>query len=216
MNFVFLVEDQSGKKMLENLIPSIIGEQHTFKLHAYKGIGHLPKNLKSQTDVNKRILLDQLPRLLRGYGKTFSNYPSNYPVVLFVVCDLDDNCLKSFRQVLIDVLNSCYPKPDTQFCFAIEEGESWFLGDLSAIKRAYPDAIDKILNQYHNDSICDTWELLADAIYPGGSIKLKERGYQAVGKEKSEWAERITQYMDINNNKSPSFCYFRDKIRKLI
>ena len=216
MHFVFLIEDQSGKKMLENLIPSIIGEQHSFKLHSYKGIGHLPKNLKSQTDVNKRILLDQLPRLLRGFGNTFSNYPSNYPVVLFVVCDLDDNCLKMFRQDLINVLNSCYPKPETQFCFAIEEGEAWFLGDLAAIRKAYPDAKSSELNRYQNDSICDTWELLADAICPGGSKKLKEEGWQAVGKKKSEWAERITPNMDINNNKSPSFCYFRDKIRKLM
>ena len=77
-----------------------------------------------------------------------------------------------------------------------------------------PKAVNLI--GYQNDSICDTWELLADAIYPGGSKKLKEEGWQAVGKKKLEWAERITPNMDINNNKSPSFCYFRDKLRKLI
>jgi len=38
-------------------------------VRAYKGIGRLPKNLKGTSDPSKRILLDQLPKLLRGYGK---------------------------------------------------------------------------------------------------------------------------------------------------
>lgn len=75
MHFEVLVEDQSGKKALDILIPKIIGDQHSFEVHAYKGIGHIPRNLKSGTEANKRILLDRLPSLLRGYGKTFADYP---------------------------------------------------------------------------------------------------------------------------------------------
>ena len=66
MHFEILVEDQSGKTMLDLLIPKIIGDQHTFKVHPYKGIGKIPKNLTSSTDARRRILLDQLPRLLKG------------------------------------------------------------------------------------------------------------------------------------------------------
>ena len=65
-------EDQSGKKALDILVPKIIGHNHTFLVHPYKGIGRLPKNLKVTSDISKRILLDQLPKLLRGYGKTFA------------------------------------------------------------------------------------------------------------------------------------------------
>ena len=216
MHFEILVEDLSGKTTIEVLNPKVIGEDHTCRVISYRGIGRIPRDLKSHTDIQNRILLDRLPNLLKGYGETYSNNPAKHSTVLIIVCDLDKKCLKDFRQKLLDVMNECNPEIETRFCIAVEEGEAWFLGDLAAIRKAYTKAKSSILNQYQNDSICDTWELLADAICPGGSKKLKEEGWQAVGKKKSEWAERITPNMDINNNKSPSFCYFRDKIRKLM
>lgn len=215
MHFEILVEDQSGKKALEILVPKIIGEQHTYGIYPYKGIGRMPKNLHSSTDASKRILLEQLPRLLRGYGKTFAGYPKNYPAVVILVCDLDDKCLKVFRQELFAILETCNPKPETSFCIAIEEGEAWFFGDIPAIKMAYPHAKVAVLNAYENDSICGTWERLADAVFPGGSKVLSTNGWQAIGAEKSAWSEKITPYMDIDNNESPSFCYFREKMREL-
>lgn len=215
MHFEILVEDLSGKKMLEILVPKIIDSDHTFKVHPYKGIGHIPKNLAAVGDANKRILLDQLPRLLRGYGKTFDNYPADYPAAVVLVCDLDDKCLKAFRQELFTILNSCNPQPETRFCIAIEEGEAWFLGDIPAVKSAYPKAKDTVLNAYVNDSICGTWERLADAVYNGGSATLSAKGWQAVGAEKSQWAEKISPCMDVANNVSPSFVYFRHKLLEL-
>ncbi len=38
-----------------------------------KGLGHFPKNLKGVTNPSQRILLDRLPRILRGYGRSFQN-----------------------------------------------------------------------------------------------------------------------------------------------
>ena len=216
MHFEVLVEDQSGEKALKILMPKITGDQHTFCFHFYKGIGDIPPNLKSKTDVSKRILLDQLPRLLRGFGKTFASYPANYPAAVIVVCDLDDRCLKKFRQELLGVLNSCNPKPETRFCIAIEEGEAWLLGDIPAIKAAYPKAKDNILNNYQNDSICGTWEHLANAIFAGGAKALENKPWYVRGKEKSSWAQKIAPEMNVEQNASPSFCYFRDKIRELI
>ena len=215
MHFEILVEDQSGQTMLEILIPKIIGEQHTFRFHDYRGIGHIPKNLTSRTDARKRILLDQLPRLLKGYGKTFAGYSPNYPAAVIVMCDLDDKCLKAFRQELFNVLNACNPKPETRFCIAIEEGEAWLLGDIPAVKAAYPNARDNVLSGYENDSICGTWELLADAVSSGGVNGLKKKGGQVVGREKSVWAEKITPHMNVDTNASPSFQYFREEIRGL-
>ncbi len=216
MHFEVLVEDLSGKKALDILIPKIIGDQHTFRVIEYRGIGHIPKNLKSSTDASKRILLDQLIRLLRGYGETFAGYPENYSAAVIVICDLDDKCLKVFRQELFTVLNACNPRPETQFCIAIEEGEAWLLGDIPAIKTAYPNARDNVLNGYTNDAICGTWELLADAIFQCGVTGLKRKGWRAVGREKSIWATNIAPNMDVKNNKSPSFCYFRQKIQELM
>lgn len=215
MHFEILVEDLSGKKALDILVPKIIGKDHTFTVHDYKGIGRIPKNLGNTGDSSKRILLDQLPKLLRGYGNTFSNYPENYAAAVILVCDLDDKCLKAFRQELFNILNACNPEPETRFCIAIEEGEAWFLGDIPAIKAAYPQAKDAVLNTYINDSICGTWEKLADAVYRGGSTALSAKGWQVVGAEKSQWAEKITPHMNVENNASPSFGYFCEKMLEL-
>lgn len=211
MHFEILVEDQSGKVALEILVPKIIGDNHTFRVIDYKGIGRIPKNMKSDPNPSKRILLANLPRLLAGYGNSWQKYPA----VVIVVCDLDDKCLKSFRNELIELLNTCNPRPETRFCIAIEEGEAWFLGDIPAIKQAYPKAKDAVLNAYVNDSICGTWERLADAIYKGGSLRLSSQGWQVKGAEKSAWAENITPHMDLDNNTSPSFNYFLGKLREL-
>lgn len=215
MHFEILVEDLSGKNALAVLVPKIVGPAHTYNIHSYKGLGRLPKGLKSTTDPQKRVFLDQLPRLITGYGKTFADYPPN-TVALIVVCDLDDRCLRLFRQELLALVNECNPKPETYFCLAVEEGEAWYLGDRQAIKRAYPHAKDAILQSYVHDSICGTWEKLADAIVPGGAKGLSKRGGSSIGQAKTEWAERISPQMQVENNLSPSFCYFRDRLQRLV
>lgn len=211
MHFEILVEDQSGKSALDILVPKIIGTNHTFDVKPYKGVGRIPKNMTAAVDASKRQLLDNLPRLLGGYGKS---WPPGYGAVI-VVCDLDDKCLKSFRDELIGLLNACNPRPETRFCIAIEEGEAWFLGDIPAIKQAYPKAKEAVLLAYASDSICGTWERLADAVYKGGSQQLSSLGWHVVGTEKSAWAENIAPHMDLDNNSSPSFNYFVRKLREL-
>ncbi len=211
MHFEILVEDQSGKIALDILVPKIIGDNHTFAVKSYKGVGRIPPKMSASIDASKRILLANLPRLLAGYGQSWQEYPA----VIIVVCDLDDKCLKSFRTELIELLNTCNPRPETRFCIAVEEGEAWFLGDTPAIKQAYPRAKDAVLNGYVSDSICGAWERLADAVYKGGSKQLSGLGWQRVGAEKSAWAENITPHMDPDNNTSPSFNYFLGKLGEL-
>ena len=215
MHFEILVEDSSGKKALDVLMPKILGDQHTFRVINYRGVGRIPRNLRSRADARKRPLLDQLPKLLRGYGHTFAGYAPNYSAAVIVVCDLDDKCLKTLRQELFAALNACNPKPETRFCIAVEEGEAWLLGDIPALKSAYPKAKEDVLNGYQNDAICGTWELLADAVFIKRSGALQKMGWQAVGREKSAWAENIAPHMDVNANASSSFRYFRDKLRDL-
>jgi hypothetical protein len=215
MHFDILVEDQSGKRALDILMPKILGNTHTSRVHSYKGVGRIPKNMSDPKDASRRILLDNLPKLLKGYGKTYAAYQPNYRATVIVVCDLDDKCQKEFRRELYRILNACSPKPETRFCIAIEEGEAWFLGDLSAIKKAYPKSKDSVLASYVNDSICGTWEKLADAVFPGGSPALSAKGWQEVGAEKTKWAECISPYMNFDNNRSPSFQYFLSKLKKL-
>jgi hypothetical protein len=57
---------------------------------------------------------------------------------------------------------------------------------------------------------------MADAICTGGASGLSARGWQAIGREKSLWAEKISPYMDVWNNRSPSFTYFKEKLLEVI
>jgi hypothetical protein len=208
MHFEFLIEDQSGKRALEILLPQILDESHTFRIHSYKGVGRIPPNLKPKSGAEKRILLDQLPRLLKGFGRALKNQEAT----VLVVCDLDNKDKNEFHRELTEILDSCDPKPNARFCFAIEELEAWYLGDIPAIRSAYPSAKTDILNKYENDSICGTWELLADTIYPNGREALSKKGWQAIGEEKSVWAVKISPQMDVGNNLSPSFRRFRSHL----
>ena len=139
MHFEILVEDQSGKKFIESTFEKILYNceiEYTYNIHSYKGAGHIPKSMKSTTDPRKRILLDRLPSLLRGYGKCFNNFSH----VVVVVVDLDDKNCAEFKQELINIAKQCNPPPNVLFRIAIEEMEAWLLGDLDAVRHAYPNA----------------------------------------------------------------------------
>ena len=208
MHFEILTEDQSSKKAMDILLPKLLENRATYRTISYRGIGYIPKGLQPKTDAQKRILLDRLPELLRGYGRSL------FEATLVIICDLDDKDHDSFLFDLNQILASCNPKPETLFCLAIEEFEAWYLGDLEAVRKAYPRAKNNILSSYVNDSICGTWELLADAICQGGSKALSKKGWQAIGGQKSVWAEVISPLMDIDNNYSPSFNTMRVQIQE--
>ena len=222
MHFEVLVEDRSGSIAVELFLEKILGNDpsiHSWRIRAYSGIGRLPKDLRSTggTDKKKRLLLNRLPQLLRGHGKSLQD---NSAVI--VVVDLDTkNCL-AFKQELLDKLAECNPLthlylPRTLFRIAIEESEAWLLGDRNAVKSAYPKARDSVLNDYKQDSICGTWEVLADAVHPEGSKLqgLKKVGYPEVGIAKCDWARAIAPHINVDQNQSKSFQVFRDGIRKL-
>ncbi|MYD76147.1 MAG: DUF4276 family protein [Gammaproteobacteria bacterium] len=215
MHFEILIEDQSGKELISALMSKILhpnASQHSWKIHPYKGIGNIPKGMNKPGDPKKRLLLDQLPRLLKGYGKSFRGFSN----VVVVVVDLDDrNCIE-FKQELVDLLESCNPAPNTIFRLAIEEIEAWLLGDIHAVNAAYPKAKRNILGKYTQDSICGTWEILADAIHSSGSTGLKRSGYPEIGRVKCEWARKIAEHMNVEENHSKSFQLFRDSLRRTI
>ena len=214
VHFEILVEDQSGKVLIENVLEKILNanvEQHSWNIHSYKGVGHIPRNLNGVIDPGKRLLLYQLPRLLRGYGKSLRSFPS----VVVVVVDADDRDCVALKQELVNLLRHCDPCPDVLYRLAIEDIEAWILGDMAAIRTAYPRARNAILEGYVQDSICGTWELLADAVHSTGSSGLSNVGYPGVGKTKCKWAQEIAAHMDVERNCSNSFQLFRDSLREI-
>lgn len=217
-HFSIFTEDISGKKMLDILLPKLVfgRDDITFDVKSYKGVGNVPPKGK-KTDVaaiKARMLLDNLGRILKGLGKVHAGNAESYRQVVIVVCDLDKRDKTEFLNQLNAILSACDPQPVAHFCLAIEEGEAWLLGDIPAIRKAYPKCKKDVLDRYINDSICGTWEHLANALEKGGAESLKKSGYSAVGKAKSEWAEKIAPQMDVEHNQSPSFRYFRDTLRE--
>ena len=223
MRFEILVEDDSGKIVLDEVMKKIKSLRNansdlTHRIISYKGAGRIPKNLRSKGDPSKRILLEQLPKLLKGYGKSLQFTP--HTVVVVVVVDLDNRNCKKFKKELTAVLEACDPSPNTLFRIAIEEIEAWLLGDKEAVKSAYPGAckrIDRVLKDYEQDSICGTWEKLVEAVEPKlNKNKPELLRFPLSGKLKCELAQKISPHLNIENNRSKSFQVFLDGILRSV
>jgi len=215
--FEILVEDASGKMLLEQIVPKILGPKgkpNPYRIVniqelKYRVMATLPRK-EAQTLPWDAILTQTLAIQLRAYAK---GLPRKNGVVVVVV-DLDARQPELFRKKLEDVFDTNAPNIEGGIRLAVEEIEAWILGDLPAVRRAYPLVKEYILMSYEQESACGTWEVLADALFHGGAERLTEIGYPLIGREKCRWAENIGQYMDVNTNRSPSFQAFRDLLRR--
>ena len=109
--------------------------------------------------------------------------------------DNDKRDYNIFQKNLNQVAKDVVMLTDYAFCIAVKEMEAWLLGDEDAIYSAYPEAKKKFLKNYKQDEIVDTWEVLANMVYPGGLAKC-------------EWADKIGQKLVLEKNVSPSFQKF--------
>lgn len=207
MHLQICVEDASGKIFLDNLLPRILIDDVSWRVHPYRGIGKIPKGLKSTDRAEHRILLECLPKLIRG----FANTP--HVSALILVVDTGNKDCAVFLAELKAVHAAIAPDSNVIFGLAIEEMEAWLLGDPQAIEAAYPKVIKSVLSNYLQDSVCGTWEVLANAVHPGGSASLIEAGWRASGEAKCKWANDITSHMNLTVNGSPSFSKLLEAIK---
>lgn len=215
MYFQFLVEDESGGKLICELMDKMVAQRLdvSYGCKTFKGIGGFTKkNTVKETKTGK--LLNDLATYLRGFNKSLQGMPA----AIVVVMDNDDRNTAEFAAELNQVAAQNMISTDHVFCIAVEEMEAWLLGDEQAILAAYPHAKVAHLHSYEQDSICGTWEVLADVVYPGGKAKMKKAcpAYGKIGKIKSEWAVNIGRHMDWDNNKSPSFQFFASEINRRV
>lgn len=213
LHFQFLVEDISGGTLITNIMEKLIMGRSdiSYDCKAFKGIGGLEKSnniLRAKT--NK--LLNDLDIYLKGFDKSLKYIDA----VLVIVLDNDSRNKEEFEAELQAKASSLHLDTDYTFCIAIEEMEAWLLGDMPAIQKAYPDAKTTIIKHYVQDSICGTWETLANAVYKGGINKFRKDcpTYKEIGKYKHKWAKEIGIHLDLTNNLSPSFHYFLTEITK--
>lgn len=213
MHFQFLIEDKSSAELINILMEKIAFENQnvTFECNSFHGIGGFtPRNTVKETKTGK--LLNDLATYLRGFDRSLQNISA----AIIVVLDNDDRDVESFRAELENVARQNRICIDYVFCVAVEEVEAWLLGDQDALVAAYPSAKTQVLRSYVQDSICKTWELLADVVYPGGMAKIKKDrlSYMEIGKLKTEWAKNIGIHMSLHKNVSPSFNSFLQEIEK--
>lgn len=213
MHFQYLIEDQSSTELIHTLMKKVVVAYPdvTYDCKGFHGLGGFKKkNTVKETKTGK--LLNDLAIYLRGFNRSFQNFSA----AIIIVLDNDDRDTEKFKLELEDVAKKNMILVDHVFCIAVEEVEAWLLGDEQALLSAYPKAKIQVLHTYVQDSICGTWEVLADAVYPGGSQKLHKEhfSFMEIGKLKAEWARNIGVHMDLRANQSPSFNYFIGEIEK--
>jgi len=166
-----------------------------FRIHPHKGKGTLPNNPLARPNIKHRGLLDQLPAKLRGMSWMNEDY------CLVVLIDSDNqNCIE-LKQQLVDLYQELEQKPENVlFRIAIEETESWFIADFDAVKQAYSYADIDTLRKITPDSIIGAWERLAES--------LGRKPTQCRGRDKYEWAQKISPYLNLEMPTSPSLRKF--------
>ncbi len=180
-----------------------------YYIRTYKGLGSLKRGGSVQ-EIKSQKLLNDLPKRLSAYQAALQYLPDT---CLFIVLDNDERDVEWFRAQLNAIAEKKKITIDHVFCIAVEEMEAWLLGDLQALRKAYPQQADRIsgkIANYQQDSICGTWEFLADILTDGGLSRFRKEnpsGY-AVGQKKSEWAVSIGRHLRLRDNRSPSFQSF--------
>lgn len=192
MTIHILVEGSSERTLLDKWIPRLrLG--HDVRVHPHQGKGELPEILDQIPDPKRRGLLDQLPAKLRGFQSSAVNGSD----MVLILVDADDQCPTALETSLREIVSSQCPSLIVSVCIAVEETEAFYLGDLAAIRRAFPGADMEKARTYVPDSICGTWEFFAEVVGDDGGRKVA-------------WAEAMGSCLTTRpeRSRSPSFRRF--------
>jgi hypothetical protein len=178
---VFLLEEFSMMEVLKVIVPPLVSKDTTCRFVPHHG---------------KQDLEASIPRKLRAW-KT--------PGVRFVVVrDKDSGDCVKVKENLTNLCRQGF-RPDTLIRIACHELESWFLGDLSAVEKAY--GLRNIAKRQAERNYSEP-DRLANAIQE--LRKLAPR-YQRIG-----GSRLIAPHMKIDSNKSKSFQAFISGVRNMV
>lgn len=199
MHIEFLIEETSAEIVLTEIVPKILGDEVTFKVHDFRG---------------KTNLLKKLPDRMRGYGNMIKHQEDLRIVILL---DKDSQDCEELKQELEKIAEQAglmtHSKSDKFQVLnriIVEELEAWFFGDIEAMKEAYPK-VPPSLTKRKSYRIPDeikggTWEALERILSSAGYY---EKGFMP----KTEVARNIAPFMNPEENSSKSFQVFRDGIK---
>ncbi len=186
---------------LRSLLPRLLPNDRTFEVYTFQG---------------KSDLLGKLQNRLRAYAKWL---PEDWRIV--VVIDRDAEDCKKLKKRLESMATSAGLVTRTR-CgskswqlvnrIAIEELESWYFGDWTAVRTAYPRVSPNIPSQAgyrDSDNITGgTWETFERV--------LQRHGYFKEGLQKVATARNLGGLLDPGRCQSSSFLMFRDAILEAI
>ncbi len=198
----FVVEEPSAEEALRHVLPKLVRGRARWKLvnlgSKYKLLKALPDRLAAYRD-----------RIARG---------ERLRVVVLVDRDTDD-CAALKRQ-LEDMARAAglttKTSPDAQGQFhvvnriAVEELESWFIGDAAALRQAFTSlpVIDAGKGIFRNPDNGGSWEALHRF--------LKRHGIYKSSYPKIDAARRIAPKLDLQANRSHSFQVFVQGVEALL
>jgi hypothetical protein len=199
-----LIEEESAEAALRRIIPRLVGPDIAVEFRRFQG---------------KVDLLQKLDIRLRGYQHWISK---DFGIIILV--DADQNDCRALKARLESAARSAKLTTRSSAKFgdrfqvlnriAVEELEAWFFGDIPALRRVFPrvpGTLDGQVPFRDSDAIPGgTWEALLRV--------LKDAGYfaSATRLPKVEVADRVSQYMNPDRNRSRSFQVFRDGLRALV
>ncbi|MGC5009836.1 DUF4276 family protein [Streptosporangium sp. DT93] len=200
-----LLEEPSAEVALDILMPIIqpgLVRGQDFELRDFQG---------------KSNLLKKLPDRLRGYA----SWAESANIKFLILIDRDDSDCVDLKQEILDIITLSGMKVGSLkepisggsvvVRLACEELESWFFGDPSALRKAYPklpSAFETRAGLRDPDSINGgTWERLEKL--------LQKAGYFTNGLAKLQLARSVSPYMIPDVNTSVSFQQFCRAVRHL-
>lgn len=191
MHVEIYVEELSAKAALDILVPRIVGGEHTYTVHNFRG---------------KQELLQEVPKRLRAYARWI---PADWRIAVLV--DEDRQDCHELKAKLMKAAHDAELAERVLSRIVIEELEAWFFGDFEALRAVYPKLPATIPSRARfrdPDAIAGgTWEMLDQV--------LRKAGYRG-GLVKTDTAKKVAAQMDPDRNRSRSFQVFRDGLRRLI
>lgn len=181
------VEEPSIKKVLDNIVPKVLPENTFFSVYPHQGKQDL-----------ERALNTTLPSISKIPGAR-----------IIISRDQDSSDCIELKNILKNIINgrvSCQYK----IRIVCKELESWFLGDLMALERAFP--------RFKAESIAGKAEIRdVDSIVNPSTYILKVIPEYSKTEylPKVENAERISQFMVLDGNQSKSYNQMIEAVKYL-
>ncbi|NEO76171.1 DUF4276 family protein [Moorena sp. SIO4G3] len=187
MNYdlIFLLEERSMKNVLEQLLPKIIPDEITYICIPHQG---------------KQDLWKSIPKKIQA----FQHSPDTR---FIIVHDQDSNDCQKLKSELLEICQTARKDNNVMIRIVCHELESWFLGELAAVEKAYnmkPNSLSKQQSKkkYRNpdqlNSAKKELKGLVKEYYPGIHSK------------------KIAPHLSLTDNTSHSFQVFIKGIKHLL